>query len=140
MKLKNAILPIFGITLLATSCEKYDEGPLISLKSKEERLANTWVINSAMENDQDATNDYDHYELFMTADGDAELDANYIFLDQEFDIETNGTWDLMNNDEQIVFDYEDDDFDKTYQILKLTEDELKLREVGEDLELTLNTK
>ena len=42
------VLMIGAITI--TSCRKYEEGPNISLRSKEARIANNWRIESAQLN------------------------------------------------------------------------------------------
>jgi hypothetical protein len=46
---KNIILGVFALLCIAfiTSCNKYEDGPKISLLTKKSRLANDWVIESA---------------------------------------------------------------------------------------------
>ena len=136
--LKTAVLALS--TLLIFSCEKYENGPSISLIPRNERIANTWVIEKAIQNDEDVTSQYDQYEVYYTSDGDSELSAEYTAFGLEFQTETQGTWSLANNDEDLVVDYQDDSEDEEYQILKLTSKELWLREKGEDLELHLAQK
>ena len=136
--LKTAVLALS--TLLIFSCEKYENGPAISLIPRNERIANTWVIEKAIQNDEDVTSQYDQYEVYYTSDGDSELSAEYTAFGLEFQTETQGTWSLANNDEDLVVDYQDDSEDEEYQILKLTSKELWLREKGEDLELHLAQK
>ena len=136
--LKTAVLALS--TLLIFSCEKYENGPAISLIPRNERIANTWVIEKAIQNDEDVTSQYDQYEVYYTSDGDSELSAEYTAFGVEFQTETQGTWSLTNNDEDLVVDYQDDSEDEEYQILKLTSKELWLREKGEDLELHLGQK
>ena len=93
-----------------------------------------------MDNNEDVTESFDKYELFLTEDGDAELNAEYRILGETFDTETNGTWSFQNDKTEIRFDYEDDGYDNQYQILKLTKDEMWLRENGGDLEIHLMSK
>jgi len=126
--------------LFSTSCTKYEEGPILSLKTKKSRVANTWVVDKAYENDEDVTDNFDQYELYTTSDGDATLNASYSIGDFTFEFESDGTWDFQDKKENIYFDYEDDAADEKYQILKLTENELYLRESGGDLELQLKSK
>ena len=126
--------------LLLISCSKYDEGPMMSLRSRSERVANIWEVNKATSNGEDVTSSFSHYELQLSKDGDAELDAEYLIFGQTFKTSTDGTWEFINENENLSLDLEGDDWDVTYQILKLTEHEMKLREMGGDLELTLQTK
>lgn len=135
---------IISITIAAlffsTSCKKYEEGPAINLTPKKQRVENTWEVYKAYDKDEDVTEDFEQYELKTTKDGDAKLNAAYTFGSITFEYETNGTWEFKDNKENLNFDYEDDEADRDYQILKLTEDEMHLRELGKDLELRLKTK
>jgi len=123
--------------MIFTSCEKYEEGPTISLVPRSERVENTWVVDRAYEDGEDVTSSYDQYELTLTQDGAATLEADYTFFGTEIETSTDGTWEFTNDEENISFDYEDDIADGTYQILKLTQDEFWLRKTGDDLELQL---
>ena len=79
-----------------------------------------------MYGDNDVTSAFSQYELKLTRDRDAELTAQYTLGAIIFEFETNGTWDFENNDA-----------DETYEILRLKENELWLREKDGDLELQL---
>ncbi len=125
------------LTALTTGCKKYDEGPLISLTSRTERIANTWVIDNATADGGDVTSDFDNYVLTMTTSGSATLLATYTVFGADFTFDTNGTWTLQNDDEELVLDFENDAADGTYQIRRLTETQLWLHKVGDDLELHL---
>lgn len=140
--MKTHILITLSTVLLvgASSCKKYNEGPAISLVPKQERVANTWVVQKAFEDGQDVSDQYDQYELYLTSDGDAQLTAKYKAFGVNYTTETNGTWTFQNEKQEIMFDYEDDDQDGTYQILRLTQDEFWLRKIGSDLELRLIQK
>ena len=120
-----------------SSCSKYEDGPAFSLRSKKERIANTWRVEKAMDNGSDVTSSFDQYELEMLSDGKASLAALYTLGDLTFEFETNGTWSLENNNEDLRLDFENDAADETYEILRLKEDELWLREKGGSLELQL---
>ncbi len=134
------IIPALAIglsALIITSCNKYDDGPAISLKSRTERVANTWEVEEAMNDGNDVSSDFDQYQLTMLSDGDATLVALYSIGDLSFEFETDGTWEFQDNQEKIFLDFENDDADRTFVILRLMEDELWLREQGGDLELHL---
>lgn len=135
------ILSLFLITTgLIEGCRKYEDGPAISLIPKKERVANTWVVEKALADNMDVTGDYDHYEIYLTNDGDAELTAQYTVFGIHYITDTDGTWQFTNNQSNIQFNYEDDSQDAEYQILKLTEKEFWLRQVGQELELHLKEK
>jgi hypothetical protein len=125
------------ISIGSISCSKYEDGPAFSLRSKTERISNTWRVEKAMENSSDVTSDFDQYQLQMLSDGDATLAALYTLGDLTFEFQTNGTWSFENNSEDVRLDFENDAADRTYQILRLKEDELWLREKGGTLELHL---
>ena len=137
MKIKPILF--VGIVLVSTlmSCSKYADGPAISLRTKKERVAKTWVIKQAIRNGNDVTSDYSAYTLTLTKDGDAQLVATYVFGTATFQGNTNGTWSFESSKEHISFDYQNNDFDNKYQILRLKEDELWIRELGGEDELHL---
>lgn len=134
---KTPILLAMGVGLFISGCNKYDDGPAFSLRSREERIANTWRVENAMEGTNDVTSSFTQYELRLTKDHDAALTAEYTLGIITFTFETTGTWDFENNDEDLRLDFEDDAADETYEILRLKENELWLREKGDDLELHL---
>ncbi len=122
---------------MAVGCNKYDDGPGVSLVPRTERVANRWVIEKAISDGQDVTSSFDQYVLTLTTDKAATLVANYTLFGIVISTETNGTWSFANDQEQLVLDFEDNAADATYQINRLTQKELWLRKMGEDLELRL---
>lgn len=121
-------------TVLFAGCKKYEEGPAVSLRSKKARMENTWEIDRAYNRDgEDITDEYDEYELRMTKDGDAELRAEYFGVS----VDTEGTWEFEDNKEEVRLDFENDDADRLYHILRLKEDELWLEDHdgGDELRL-----
>ncbi|MBK9761869.1 MAG: hypothetical protein IPO87_00565 [Flavobacteriales bacterium] len=137
-KYAMSLIPLSLVMVLSmASCKKYEEGPAISLTSRSERVANTWTIDRAIADGNDVTSDYDNYVLTMTAGGSATLVATYTVFGVNFTGETNGTWAFQNDDEELVLDFENDDADGTYQIRRLTEAELWIHKIGDDLELRL---
>ncbi len=141
MKTRISTIILAACTFVAavsmSSCTKYEEGPAISFRSKKQRVANTWQIDRAYRNGNDVTSDYDQFELQMLHDGDAKLVAIYTFGNFTYEYQTNGTWDFSDNKEDLILDFEDDEADRTYNILRLKEKELWLREVGGEDELHL---
>lgn len=135
---KTPILFALGAGLfLTTGCNKYDDGPVFSLRSREERIANTWRVESAKDGGNDVTSSFTQYELRLTKGHDAALQADYELGSLTFSFQTTGTWYFENDDEDVRLDFEDNEADETYQILRLKEKELWLRKKGDDLELHL---
>jgi hypothetical protein len=140
MTLKPILFALAIVAITLSSCKKYDYGPLISFKSKKERIANTWKVGKAIRNGNDVTNDYSGYTLTTTADGDAKLVATYVTSFGAFSGNTDGTWIFESKKELINFDYENDDFDQVYKIMRLKDDELWMRAIGGEDELHLLPK
>ncbi|MEX1132953.1 MAG: DUF5004 domain-containing protein [Flavobacteriales bacterium] len=131
------LLLAFTGTIALSSCSKYEDGPAISLRSKTERLSNNWQVEKAYDNGSDVTSSFDQYRLEMLSGGSAALAALYSIGDLNFEFETTGTWELVNSNEDLRLDLENDAADRTYEILRLKEDELWVREKGGSLELHL---
>ncbi len=137
MKFRILFLVVFIVSIVPVSCKKYSDGPALSLRSKKERIANTWVIEKAIRNGNDVTNDYEAFTLTLTKDGDANLVATYLFFGVTTQYNTNGTWTFNSSKERIIFDYQNNNADNEYQILRLKENELWLRDVGGEDEVHL---
>ena len=90
-----------------------------------------------MDGSDDVTSAFDQYELRLSRERDATLIARYSLGEIEFEFSTNGTWEFQNHSEDLRLDFENDAADETYEILRLKDKELWLREKGEDLELHL---
>ncbi|HQV52864.1 MAG: hypothetical protein IPI00_15500 [Flavobacteriales bacterium] len=134
---RTTLLLAFTVTLLATSCKKYDDGPMFSLRSKTERISNTWRVDKATNGGNDVTSSFDQYELQLLSNGDATLAALYSLGSLSFEFETTGTWSFEDSKEDLRLDFENDAADRTYEILRLKEDELWLQDNGGGLELHL---
>jgi len=128
-----ALLGSIGLS----SCSKYEDGPAFSLRSKKDRITNTWRVERATNGGSDVTGAFDQYELEMLSSGAASLAALYTLGILTFEFQTNGTWSLTNNNEDLRLDFDNNAADKTYEILRLMKDELWLREKGGSLELHL---
>lgn len=137
MKKLMAPLIVIHVFLCSPGCRKYEEGPLLSFRSKEERVANDWRVTKAMDGSRDVTGDFEKYEISLTRSGLTTLSAKYRFLGATYEYTTQGTWAFVSNKEKITLNYEDDSADGTYLILLLREEELWVREEGTNLELHL---
>jgi len=142
MKAKSLTL-MCALTLsivLGSSCQKYEEGPAVSLKTRKERVANTWAVEKAYRDGKDVTTDYGQYELQMLTSGFAKLVAVYHMEGIQYEYETEGTWKLENKDDDLRLDFGDNRADRTFTILRLKEDQLWLREKGGSEEIRLRPR
>jgi len=116
MKNKKNIAWIIVATLVLTglqSCEKYPDNPLISLHSRAERVANTWVVDNYKINDNDYTSLVTGYSETFTKDGGYSYDWSAV--------SGNGTWAFENNDEEVRITGIDNQQSRTLYIMKLEE-------------------
>jgi hypothetical protein len=140
MKITTILTFALSTVFALSSCNKYEDGPSISLKSKKARVSNEWAIESASRDGEDVTSSYDEFTLQMMDDGDANLAAIYNFGNFSYEYETQGTWMFTDDKNNLKLDFEDDDADQEYQILKLQTNELWIRELGGEDELHLMSK
>ncbi len=114
------------------SCGKYQDGPALSLVSKEKRVVNSWKLEKYYWNGTDATN-----SLLISNYTEEYSDIgifNYSYTDKDGELETaSGTWEFDDNKENIrisgVSSIELTDENSTVtntecQILRLKSDEL----------------
>ncbi len=83
-------------TVLMTSCNPYEDGPLISVQSKAARIANTWVVASAIESDgTDISESLSDDQWTFSKEGDATI----ITKEAGITLTYGGEWDLESDDE-----------------------------------------
>lgn len=140
MKSLKILAGIIGLSFMVASCSKYEDGPAISLVSKLERVANDWEIEKAERNGDNVTEDYDQYELYLDDDYSARLVARYTSDNITFVYETDGSWEFNNDKEELALDFDNDDADSEYIILRLTSNEMWLQDKSDDTELHFETK
>lgn len=89
------------IVLLAAACGKYEDGPGLSLKSKEKRLCRDWQIDKLIENGEDITTQYKemvtkHEIMFMDFGSVKETIGNTILAK---------AWEWGDKKETIIITY-----------------------------------
>ncbi len=135
MKTNQKLLLMLVVLFSLTSCKKYEDGPFIDFHSKTERVANSWKISQATDNGNNITSDYNKYDLNLLKNGTASLVANYKFLGVDYELTTDGTWTFLDDNEKLSFDFDNNDADGIYKILRLKEDEMWLKKDAGTLEL-----
>lgn len=114
----NKGLAVFISLLLIfifSACKKYSEGPWISLRSKKERVANTWRIEKAFQNYVDISLLYPGYTETYTKNGT----YSYAFGS----LKGEGTWTFDNKKEKIIIKGAANQNDRELVILRLKENE-----------------
>lgn len=113
--------------LILGGCGKYEDGPAISLRSKEARVCNTWQVSSAMQNGVDKTSDFN--AAFAGYLLDIRKDETYTLSYSPFSIgqvNDQGRWEFTSDKMEIRFTDSDGDVSQ-YQILRLKEKEFWVR-------------
>jgi hypothetical protein len=103
------------IVFAAAGCKKYDEGPLLSLRTKAVRLQNTWKVESYTYNGADQTSLTAGYTETYTKDGE------YSFVWGS--TTGSGRWEWMNDKEEIKRQGVSNQSSETLYILRLKENE-----------------
>jgi len=125
MTTKNKYLTILFYLIIFTflfSCKKYENGPLISLRSKENRLCKKWVLNGA------------NYPIIEFRKDGTFLHTVY-YSNIDFDTCYIGTWEFVDKDKNIYIlmplgsgSFSDHINSGRKYILRLTKNELWLLE------------
>lgn len=115
-KLKLSILSVLaGVFVLITipGCNKYPDGPSVSLRTRKARLANDWKIENYKLNGNDLTSLVTNYNETFTKNDDYNYDWG---SSSGF-----GTWAFIEDFEKVKLTGNDDQSSRTLVILKLEE-------------------
>ena len=115
MKTRSILLAILGVLTIATieSCKKYPDGPGFSLRSRTERVANTWKVENYKVNGTDYTSLVSSYtEVFLK-------EGAYSYSWGK--LSGTGHWAFQNSDKEIKLNGSDDHASRTLYILRLEE-------------------
>jgi len=126
--MKKAIIYLSLLLMMATACKKYEEGPLISLRTKEKRLCQTWNLEEVSKNGV-AVDDHDiKYKWKFHKDGDFTLYQSEQNYDGVWEtVEHPSRWNWVDNQEQIEIEaFNQSYYWIHYDIIKLKYDELIL--------------
>ncbi len=133
--MNRIILSLLALFLLA-SCS-YEEGPWISFKSKEERIANQWFVPLAIDaSEEEITSNFKRQFFLFTKDGKVKI---YFNEKREEPDSISGTW--FFSDKKSTFNWvldadaqrlEELNFyypaEQAFEILRLYEDECWLKD------------
>ncbi|MDD3630354.1 MAG: hypothetical protein WBH72_00870 [Bacteroidales bacterium] len=126
---KNSLIAMLMIAtfLFLTSCSKYEEGPILSFRSKTERLCNIWKPIKILVNGSETilSSDQQKITIEFQKDGDVFI-TSYIL---GIAVAQTGQWEFYDKSEKIILTMNTDDnipSKDTLKILKLMEEELWL--------------
>jgi hypothetical protein len=126
---KNSIIVMLMVAtfVFLTSCSKYEEGPIISFRSKTERLCNIWKPVKILINGSETilSSDQQKTTIEFQEDGDVFMTVYYLGIS----VSQTGQWEFYDNSEKIILTMNTDDdtpSKDTLKILKLMEEELWL--------------
>ena len=124
--MKKLLLIALPLLVLA-SCNKYEDGPAFSLRTKTQRLSNNWQVSSAYQNGTDKTSEFNvvfaGYLLDIRKDNTYTLSFSPLSAGTVTD---SGTWEF-NSDQTHVILTNSDGEQQDYTILRLKEKELWVR-------------
>ncbi len=117
-------IKILGICLIFisffnTGCKKYEDGPLISFLSRENRISNTWKVSKLFADGEAVELDEDDKKMTF----EYNPDGKYIETNGS-GVKHNGYWSLADKDENIYVTM--DNVTSIYKILRLKKDEMWL--------------
>ncbi len=134
--MKHIALTILSISIILglsiSSCKKYADGPVFSLRTKQARVSGDWKVEKISYNGVDETANY------MTAGGGStmimiERDKTYTIMSNGATMK--GTWSLGGDGDDIYFKGDTATTELSYRILRLKNKELwwKHTELNGDL-------
>ncbi len=130
MKKSNLLLlSFFIVSFLFIGCNKYEEGPIISLRSKTSRLCGTWKVTKRQLNGA---------EVGLSAE---ELSARVEYKsNQTFTVTSptwptsNGTWRFSSDKTKLIIQIDGQTAETESTIVRLTNSELVLEQaIGSDV-------
>ncbi len=124
----KAILTLFVVGFLFTSCYKYEEGPRFSLLSRKARLCNEWVLQTYLDNGTDKTIVGETTTLTIENDGTYSISTVRNEMGQVQSEFSHGTWVFQDAKGQVVMtESQEGAIPLTYDILELRNSNLQLR-------------
>jgi len=110
-----------------TSCKKGTDDPVISLKTRNDRITNTWELLKYEKNGTTQDLEGATYTYVIAKNGTLTRTVEGEIFGFPTKTESSGTWSFMNDDEDIKIDINNKA--TTYHIQRLATKELWLKEV-----------
>lgn len=127
-------LIVLTLSLVTTGCNKYKDGPKISLLTKTQRLCGDWKIDKVTINDNDVTSaiialNGANYVLDIEKSGDYKILGNF---------PDGGSWKFGEDKDDVYFNSSKaGSVEQAYRILRLKNKELWLRQTASNGDVTI---
>ena len=144
MKKIALIISVFAVfAMVFSSCSKYEEGPALSLKTKDARVEGDYTVDKVLKNgkeDETLTEEQEGNEYEFTKDGKGTFSASYVI--QGITISMDGDLEWKFNDDKTkmsirIYDETSEEWDdwEEHTILKLTDEEMWLENYDDNDDL-----
>lgn len=122
-------LKITGILFAAflifgTACNKYEDGPKLSLRTKKARMVNTWELTEYIDGDTDISANTSGTTIMLTKDGDFEVGGETKNGTVQKLV---GTWEFSDDKTKLILSYDGVTIPTKWTITRLKNDELWLK-------------
>lgn len=111
IRISSLMMLLFVVAL--QGCKKYTNGPVVSFRTRSERLANTWKVDNYKKNGTDYTSLVTNYTETFSKNGAYAYDWSLL--------SGSGTWKFQSKDEEVKLTGSDGQSSRTLTILKLEE-------------------
>lgn len=125
----------FAIAISFTNCSKYKDGPLISLRGKENRLVNSWSYTLVTRNGVNVMEglvmgsvNYTQSSIGFNKEGR----FSEIYTINTVATQKDGNWSFSKDKQNIILNFDDESEQRNLRILKLKNNELWLEESFDD--------
>lgn len=131
-KRKLICVLLLSAVFVSTSCSKYEEGPWLSFTKKENRIRGFWELCSISKNGENTNETPSDVE---SKEGTWEFYHTHTLLITYYNgastLKSEGSWEFSENKENLDLHFTTRyaSLDRSYEIVKLTTKEMKLRYV-----------
>ncbi len=132
IKQKNTLYIVFLSTILLFSCSKFEEGPKISLLSKNKRISRIWKVEYSinLSDGVEHSADFEGWTFEFSKDGT----YNQTIIYGESQTIITGSWEFIGDNQiRLNFNAAGEEQLDFYTILRLSKKELWLKDEKEEI-------
>ncbi|HHG83373.1 MAG TPA: hypothetical protein ENJ82_01385 [Bacteroidetes bacterium] len=133
---KVTFFSLFLVLVLGLSSCTYEEGPFLSVRSKTERVANTWVVGKTIKDGVESSSQDGFKSIAFTNEGNATFIGTVLGVEYTM----TGTWKFNDDNSVITVDLKDSTglitSKQDWTILKLKEKDLWVTFIEQDISNT----
>ncbi len=122
--LKLATVLFASLLIFGTSCNKYEDGPKLSLRTKKARMVNTWEVTEAKDGDSDITEFSEGATITLDKEGNYKTGGETKLGPVQ---ETEGTWEFSSDKTRLILTEKGATLPEKWTITRLKNDELWLK-------------